>query len=114
MTMEVQHIKESETITIRIKGECDASSSIVLDDAMILAIQEKPNNLFIDCTDLSYISSPGIGVFTSKIDVCEQEDIKLVFFGINESVMTVFDILGLNQLITIVESKHEAITLLAR
>jgi anti-sigma B factor antagonist len=38
----------------------------------------------------------------------QDKNISLLLFGLNEKVMNVFEILGLDQLLTIVPSKEEA------
>jgi anti-sigma B factor antagonist len=106
--MQVQHTNENEYHIIAIKGDVDASSSIILDNALEKAINENQPKILIDCTELNYISSPGIGVFTSRLDDCENVNIKLVLFSMSEKVQNVFRILGLDQLIKIVSTKDEA------
>jgi anti-sigma B factor antagonist len=106
--MQVQHTNENEYHIIAIKGDVDASSSIILDNALEKAIHEKYPMILIDCSELSYISSPGIGVFTSRLDDCENVNIRLVLFAMRDKVQNVFRILGLDQLIQIVETKEEA------
>ena len=106
--MQVHHSNENDYHIIAVKGDVDASSSIVLDSALEKAIHEKHPNILIDCSELSYISSPGIGVFTSRLDDCETVHIKLVLFAMSDKVLNVFRILGLDQLIQIVQTKEEA------
>jgi anti-sigma B factor antagonist len=106
--MKVTHIDEQEFHFIIIDGDVDASSSILLDNALEKAISEQKQRILIDCSALHYISSPGIGVFTSRLDDCESVGIKLVLFAMSEKVLNVFRILGLDQLIQIVKTKDEA------
>lgn len=106
--MQVQHTDENEFHIISIKGDVDASSSILLDNALEKAIGDKKQRILIDCAELHYISSPGIGVFTSRLDDCEGVGIKLVLFALSDKVLNVFRILGLDQLIQIVKTKDEA------
>ncbi len=106
--MQVQHFNEDKYHIIAIKGDIDASSSIVLDNALEKAINEKHPIILIDCAELNYISSPGIGVFTSRLDDCENVNIQLILFAMSDKVHNVFRILGLDQLIQIVKNKDEA------
>jgi anti-sigma B factor antagonist len=106
--MQVSHSDEEVYHIIAVAGEVDASSSILLDTALEEAINLKKQKILIDCSALRYISSPGIGVFTSRLDDCEKVGISLVLFAVNEKVLNVFKILGLDQLISIVETKEEA------
>jgi len=95
-------------ILISIKGEVDASSSIYVDDAIQGARQQGFKNILINTTDLDYISSAGLGVFMSYIQDFDAEGVKLIIYGLNLKVLNVFQILGLDQLLRIAESKEEA------
>ncbi|WKN32621.1 STAS domain-containing protein [Porifericola rhodea] len=93
---------------IKIDGEVDASSSIHLDEAMQRAVNAECPKILVDCLNLRYISSAGLGVFMSYIQELEANDKKLVLFNMNEKVYKVFEILGLHQLLTIVDTEEEA------
>jgi len=99
---------EDNAYIIIIDGDVDASSSIHLDKAITSAIEQEHKNILIDCTKLNYISSAGLGVFMSYIQDFETKQINLVIFGLSEKVINVFEILGLDQLLQIVESEEKA------
>jgi len=106
---EITTDKQEDIYFIRVNGEIDAGSSIHLDNAIKEAVENKEGKIATDLTNLSYISSAGLGVFISHLDEFEKEEIKMVLFGANESVKEVFEILGLEKLLTIVETQQEAI-----
>ncbi|GAA4830764.1 STAS domain-containing protein [Algivirga pacifica] len=93
---------------IRLSGELDASSALELDNVLQESIEGQFTAILIDCSSLDYISSPGIGLFTSRIEEMEQQGTSLVLFGLKDSVSTVFEILGLDQLLKIVSDEYEA------
>ena len=93
---------------ITIEGEVDASSSIHLDEALQRAFQSDASNVLVDCQGLQYISSAGLGVFMSYIQELEVTDKKMALFNMSEKVYKVFEILGLHQLLTIVDSQEKA------
>lgn len=106
--MELQVVTEDKFHIIRIIGDLDASSSILLDNALEKAIGTDIKSILIDCNALNYISSPGIGAFTSRLEECAEKDIQMVLFGLNDKIVNVFSILGLDQLIVIKISKDDA------
>lgn len=106
--IEITSRVEDNAYVIIIDGDVDASSSIHLDKAITLAIEEDYKNILIDCTKLNYISSAGLGVFMSYIQDFEARQINLVIFGLSEKVKNVFQILGLDQLLQIVDSEEKA------
>ncbi|MTI39810.1 STAS domain-containing protein [Fulvivirga lutimaris] len=106
--VDVKRIQEGNYDLITIVGEVDASSSIELDNAIAEAIQSGNKAFLVDCSSLEYISSAGLGVFMSYIEDFKKNDIHIVLFGMNEKVRNVFEILGLDQLLTIRGEKEEA------
>jgi len=108
--VQIETIKEDEITILNIDGEVDASSSIQLDESLGAVVSSGDLKILIDCSGLNYISSAGLGVFMSYIDDINTKNIKLAIFGLNDKVMNVFDILGLDQLLTIVKTKEEAIS----
>ncbi|MGK7389364.1 MAG: STAS domain-containing protein [Candidatus Cyclobacteriaceae bacterium M2_1C_046] len=105
--IDVKKLKEDGFEILVIIGEVDASSSIELDNAMKEAVVDGNKNLLIDCSKLEYISSAGLGVFMSYLDEIKRKNITLIFFGLNDKVLNVFKILGLDQLLHI-EKDYES------
>jgi anti-sigma B factor antagonist len=98
---------------LRLKGEIDASSSIPLDEQIGLCIEKHPSShLLIDCAELEYISSAGLGVFIAYIKTMEEHNAKLVIYSLNERVKNVFEILGLDQILTIKNTEKEALSVI--
>ncbi len=104
--------KEEEIYLIEIEGDLDASSCINLDKAISEAVSAGEKKILIDCTNLNYISSAGLGVFMSYIQDFENNKISMVLFNLSKKVKNVFQILGLDELIQIVDSKEAAKTLI--
>ncbi len=94
---------------ITVNGEIDAGSSIYLDNALKEAMDNGEKKIVADLSGLDYISSAGLGVFISHLDEFKLQNIELALFGINDTVKQVFDILGLEKLLTIENTKEEAI-----
>jgi anti-sigma B factor antagonist len=86
----------------------DASSSILLDNTLKEAVAHHERKILVDCTQLNYISSAGLGVFMSYLQEFESLQTSLILFGIIIKIKDVFQILGLDQLLTIAFSKEDA------
>lgn len=104
--------KEGQNLLIKVSGEVDASSSIYLDSALEEAVGNQEQRIAVDCSDLNYISSAGLGVFMSYIQEFENGNVKMVLFGMNPKVKNTFEILGLDQLLKIADDKEQALALL--
>ena len=106
--MEVYQSKEEGYITLTIDGELDASSCEVLDESIQQVVSNKETRILVDCKQLSYISSAGLGVFMSYLQDFNKDNIRMVLFNLNPEVREVFRILGLDNLIKIVTNKEDA------
>ncbi len=102
--VDVQVNFDGNQCLILIRGEVDASSSIYLDEALQQAFRSEAERILVDCRELHYISSAGLGVFMSYIQELETSNKRLVLFNMSEKVYKVFEILGLHQVLTIVGS----------
>lgn len=111
MPMKITKDIKDTTIVISLDGELDASSSVMLDEELSDPEIMKFSKILVDCKDLQYISSAGLGVFISHLQRFEDAQIKLIFFNMQDKVRNVFEILGLDLLMTIVSSYDEAITI---
>ncbi|RIJ36842.1 STAS domain-containing protein [Pontibacter oryzae] len=105
-----QEIKDS-TVIMTLDGELDASSSVLLDEELSDPEIMKYSKILVDCQNLHYISSAGLGVFISHLQRFEDAQIKLIFFNMQDKVRNVFEILGLDLLMTIVSDYEEARTI---
>jgi anti-sigma B factor antagonist len=108
MMMQVTETKHSSYTTLSPSGELDANSSIHMDEKIRSCIDAGQVCLHIDCSRLTYISSAGLGVFISFLEELKQAKGNLVFSGMNPRIRSVFELLGLHQLITIAETEAEA------
>ena len=100
----IDTVVENGVATLKLRGEVDASSSIDLDNAISNTKDDGHKKILIDAVELNYISSAGLGVFMSYIKDFE----KLVLFGLNEKVLNVFKMLGLDQLLSIESNEADA------
>ncbi|MDE0471974.1 MAG: STAS domain-containing protein [Ekhidna sp.] len=105
---EINKENKEDIHLISVKGEIDAGSSILLDNAFREALKNNKKKIAADLSELEYISSAGLGVFISYLEEFSANNIQLVLFGIKESVKQVFDILGLEKLLLIVKTEKDA------
>lgn len=106
--VETQHVTYT---SLRPIGELDANSSIYMDEKIGTMIPDGRVNVHIDCSDLTYISSAGLGVFISYLDDIQKLKGMFVFSDMRDSVRDVFDLLGLTTLVPIVATHKEAANL---
>src|SRR6188768_4388467 len=104
----IKRLQEDGADVIVLIGEIDASSSIELDLAIARSVGEGYTKILVDCGALEYISSAGLGVFMSYIEEFKDKNLRMVLFGMSEKVANTFEILGLGELLQIVNDKDQA------
>ena len=107
--MEIRKESAGDVLTISISGDLDASSAIMLDESMKEALEIGNKKVIVNCQELNYISSAGLGVFISYIDRFKELKARFILYNMQDQVLNVFQILGLDKLIAIIESEKEAV-----
>lgn len=105
------HHRDGEGVSvIELKGYLDAHTATDLENAFQRLLNDKKYNIVVNCRDLSYISSAGLGVFMAYIEDVRKNkgDIKLT--NMSAKVYNVFDLLGFPILYEIFKEEKEAVT----
>lgn len=94
---------------LELKGYLDAHTAPKLEDAFQGLLTANRYNIVVNCKDLSYISSAGLGVFMAYIEDVRKNagDIKLT--NMSPKVYNVFDLLGFPLLYEIYKDETEAV-----
>lgn len=92
-----------------LKGYLDAHTATDLETAFQKLLGSSKFNIIVNCRDLSYISSAGLGVFMAYIEDVRKNkgDIKLT--NMTPKVYNVFDLLGFPILYEIYKDESEAV-----
>jgi len=105
------HHRDGDGVSvIELKGYLDAHTAPDLETAFQKLLTEKKFNVVVNCRDLSYISSAGLGVFMAYVEDIRKNmgDIKLT--NMSSKVYNVFDLLGFPLLYEIFKDEHEAVS----
>jgi anti-sigma B factor antagonist len=102
--------RETQSINVlELKGYLDAHTAPKLEEAFQQLLNTKRFKIVVNCKDLSYISSAGLGVFMAYIEDVRKNagDIKLT--NMSAKVYNVFDLLGFPLLYEIFKDEGEAV-----
>jgi anti-sigma B factor antagonist len=101
--------EEPPVSVLEVKGYLDAHTAPELERAIDRLVKEKKYNIIVNCRDLTYISSAGLGVFMAYIEEVRknQGDIKLS--NMSSKIYNVFDLLGFPLLYDIFKDESEAV-----
>jgi anti-sigma B factor antagonist len=106
---QINHRQANQVDILEISGELDAHTASKLEDTLKSLIDKNKHNIIVNCSDLEYIASAGLGVFMAYIEDVRGlgGDIKLT--NMNEKVYNVFDLLGFPTLYDILDDEKEAL-----
>ncbi len=91
------------------KGHLDAHSVEHFEAEILKLIENKSINIIVNCTDLNYISSAGMGIIMGYLDEIQEKggDIKLC--SVNERVYDIFDLVGFTEIYDFLKDEQEAV-----
>jgi len=122
--MDKINIKDSLKITPMQVGGCQNALQLVLNGYLDTynspefqahinsLINSGVRYLIFNCNGLSYISSTGIGAFTSFLKLLKQKKGDMVLFGLQNKVLEVFQLLGFTKFFKIAINFNEALAIL--
>lgn len=110
--MEIQEKRHVNYVCLTPIGELDANFSVYMDEKIESLIEEGITNIHVDCSKMTYISSAGLGVFLSHLDEIKNQNGHLIFSNMSGNVCDAFELLGLDQLVNIIEEESEITTII--
>ena len=104
------HIRErADNIhVLELKGYLDAHTTPILEEAFQKMLNEKKYRLIVNCKEMSYISSAGLGVFMAFIEDVRAGSGDIKLSDMTSKVFNIFDLLGFPMLYDIVKTEDDA------
>lgn len=92
-----------DTVKILVSGEVDIYTSQGLKDKLYDIIDANKTDLKIDCKELNYIDSTGLGIFVGALKRVNQYGKKIYICNLKENIKKLFTITGLDKVFVIEE-----------
>src|SRR5690348_12644563 len=93
---------------LELKGYLDAHTTPELEKAFEALLGNKKYNIIVNCRELTYISSAGLGVFMSYIEDVRKNGGDIKLSNMSAKVYNIFDLLGFPLLYDISKDEAEA------
>jgi anti-sigma B factor antagonist len=90
-------------------GYINAHTVQDFEKALQSILEEEHYRILINCKELEYINSSGLGVLMGVIEDIQDHDGFLYLSNMNETVFNIFDTLGFTHLFKVFEEELEAI-----
>jgi anti-sigma B factor antagonist len=102
--------REKDAVNVlELKGYLDAHTAPKLEEAFQTLLRDERFRIVVNCKDLSYISSAGLGVFMAYIEDVRKNKGDIKLSNMSPKVYNVFDLLGFPLLYEIVKDEQDAI-----
>ncbi len=103
-------VRDANKVSVlELKGYLDAHTASELEGAFQKLLEDKRYNIVVNCKDMSYISSAGLGVFMAFIEEVRKNNGDIKLSNMSPKIFTVFDLLGFPMLYEIYKDETEAI-----
>ncbi len=99
--MNLTEEKLNDFIKVSISGEVDICTSQQLKDRLYNIMDTYKLDLKVDCKNLNYIDSTGLGIFVGTLKKARQYDKKIHMVNLKDSIKKLFLITGLDKLFII-------------
>ncbi|MEX1118381.1 MAG: STAS domain-containing protein [Terrimicrobiaceae bacterium] len=107
--MNFERIEESWGQLLKLSGEIDLHGSPLLRNELLAIAKEKPALLLVDFSHVDYIDSSGLATLIEYVKEAGAHQGKIALFGLKKKVRTIFDLVRLNELFAIAETRDEAL-----
>ncbi len=93
---------ESDQVTkVAVSGEIDIYTAQQFKERLYQIVDSSTKDLVIDCSDLNYIDSTGLGIFVGALKKTRLTDRSISLENIRENIRKLFNITGLDKLFII-------------
>ncbi|MBI5216416.1 MAG: STAS domain-containing protein [Ignavibacteriae bacterium] len=105
--LNVRNINDIHVVDI--KGYLDAHTAPDLESAFSKLLDDKKFKIVVNCKNLNYISSAGLGVFMMFIEEVRKNSGDIKLSNLTPKVYNVFDLLGFPLLYDITQEETDAV-----
>ncbi|HHU48429.1 MAG TPA: STAS domain-containing protein [Clostridiales bacterium] len=93
--------EENNTWCVSLSGEIDIYNAPELKTGLLRLIEQHKGNILIDCVDLGYIDSTGLGVLISALRRVKDYNGTITIKNLKPYIYKIFTITGLDKVFTI-------------
>ena len=105
----IETLPEKGIMWVRLSGNLDAHTFEQVQEVVSDAFAKGKKKILLDMSDVPYMSSAGAGVLIGSLSEADNAGGKLVIYGLRESVLQVFNTLGITEMFTLTTSREAAI-----
>lgn len=106
--MKINYSKINETLLIRLYGEIDHHYTEEMRDKIDRAFASSNcKNIAFDFASVDFMDSSGIGMIIGRFKLCKEKNGQAFALGLKDNAKVVFDMSGLNKIITCLKTEDD-------
>ncbi|MBL4849353.1 MAG: STAS domain-containing protein [Planctomycetes bacterium] len=107
--LRIEVVDEGKAAVVSLFGFVDRHTIEQLDECLAKLLDETRPRIVIDCSELTYISSNGMGVFISFVSKARAQEGDIRLCNMRDIARTVVTMLGLHKLFQVFEDRETAV-----
>ncbi len=108
------HLVDDEVCVVCVGGYVDFDVAPRLKKCLVRRIEEGVRVILVDLSEAGFIDSTGIGVLVGALKRLREAGGALAVICANENVSSIFEIVGLENVISLYRSREDALAALAQ
>ena len=114
MGLEIDKHVSNGITTLRLTGELDTATASQLESIVEDVLANEEPRIIFDMGGISYVSSVGLAVIVYTSKAMRAHDDRFAMHSIQQDVMEVLSVSGLDQQVTVAESQNAAVALMSK
>ncbi|AUG58928.1 STAS domain-containing protein [Acetivibrio saccincola] len=100
MAEELNFVEEiaGDHVKVVLSGEVDIYTSQELKENLYRVVESNKKDVIIDCKELNYIDSTGLGIFVGALKKAKQYEKKIKIINLKDNIKKLFIITGLDKI----------------
>jgi anti-sigma B factor antagonist len=101
--------QQDDAVVVSLQGDIDLNTAPEVHKTLVDVCQDEPKRIVVNCRDVSYIDSSGIGTLVEVFRRARSFDGKLLLCCLNDRVYSVLEITRLDKIFAVYKSEAEAL-----
>ncbi|MDD5017195.1 MAG: STAS domain-containing protein [Eubacteriales bacterium] len=106
MLLDANYNESEDKWDVQLYGEVDIYNADSLKSELHSLIDEKKADIYLDCTNLKYIDSTGLGVLVSALKKVKEAERKIHIINLKPYIAKIFTLTGLDKIFVIEVSEE--------